>query len=127
MSDYEHLIRGADGYRPPSKEPAESDFLRSSVEMDRYEGDGDEFMTARSKSFDEPAPEMGNYRTEALQTGAAGAFDIDAFRRQMGFVPLLDRLPCPRRRLRELPPPSSTTRRAMTIHRSIATRPRSTP
>ena len=44
-------------------------------------------MTARSKSFDEPAPEMGNYRTEALQTGAAGAFDIDAFRRQMGFVP----------------------------------------
>ena len=87
MSDYEHLIRGADGYRPPSKEPAESDFLRSSVEMDRYEGDGDEFMTARSQSFDEPAPEMGNYRTDALQTGASGAFDIDAFRRQMGLAP----------------------------------------
>lgn len=87
VSDYEHVIRGADGYRPPSKEPAESDFLRSSVEMDRCEGDGDEFVTARSQSFDEPAPEMGNYRTAALQTGASGAFHIDAFRRQMGFVP----------------------------------------
>ena len=96
MSDYEHLIRGADANRPPASEPAESHFLRSSVEMDPYEGDGDEFMTARSQSFDEPAQERGAYRTDAMQSGGSDAFDIAAFRRQFG-------MPTPPERASALP------------------------
>ncbi len=87
MSDFEHLIRGAEANRPKASEPPESDFFRSSVQMDPYEGDGDEFMTARSQSFEEPAQGKGNYRTDAMQTGASGAFDIAAFRRQYGLPP----------------------------------------
>lgn len=53
--------------------------------MDPYEGDGDEFMTARSQSFDEPAFDTGNYRADALPPGGSDAFDIAAFRRQQGW------------------------------------------
>jgi hypothetical protein len=79
--------KGAGARRPEASEPAESDFLRSSVEMDPYEGDGDEFMTARSQSFDEQAAPRGDYRTDALQPGGQDGFDIAAFRRQHGLPP----------------------------------------
>ena len=54
MSDYEHLIRGADAHSPKASEPPESQFLRSSGEMDPYQGDGDEYMTTRFQSFQDP-------------------------------------------------------------------------
>ena len=54
MSDYEHVIRGADAHSPKASEPPESQFLRSSGEMDPYQGDGDEYMTTRFQSFQDP-------------------------------------------------------------------------
>ena len=87
MSDYEHLIPGAHAHRPRDSEPSESDFLRSPAQMDPYEGDGDEFMTARSQSFDEPLAGMGSYRTEAMQAGGNDGFDIAQFRRMQGLPP----------------------------------------
>ena len=54
MSDYEHVIRGADAHSPEASEPPESQFLRSSGEMDSYQGDGDEYMTTRFQSFQDP-------------------------------------------------------------------------
>ena len=82
MSDYEHLIRGADAHSPKASEPPESQFLRSSGEMDPYQGDGDEYMTARSQSFEDPSQQYHQDRSPA----AVGddAFDIAEFRRMHG-------------------------------------------
>lgn len=85
MSDYEHLIRGADAHSPQASEPPESQFLRSSGEMDPYHGDGDEYMTARSQSFQDPLQQHHQDRSPA----AVGddAFDIAQFRRMRGLPP----------------------------------------